>query len=276
MAFTDDLKDQLIAFVDIYKKRYRQTLGITISFTIVSFVISAFLLLYSVADKNIETSRISLLSGFSHRYSSLHTYCIIDLEKSVFLFFISFFSLGLARLSKEDDLKKELSFKDIFTQITSKDLAILIIVFLVTTIADYILNLVPLFLTHNLVAQQYGIYNYVWGLLFHLRIYIPLVVFSYAIRSLLAKGELKISLASFLLLYASLWLFNEFAFEFLTWADYYLLRLILLPFSNSESYAVIESILSIPLFAFLFLGYSSAMSGQSSSYSTLTDNEHLQ
>ncbi len=55
------------------------------------------------------------------------------------------------------------------------------------------------------------------------------------LHSIISSGKLKINLKTVLSLYASLWFFNEFAYEFSLWVR------------------------ALPLIAFYFLGYCSAM-----------------
>ena len=92
MSFANYLKEQLNDFVESYRKFLFQTFGTALSYSIICFAVTALLLRFSDFDKTSIAKQISLLSYFFHRYSKGDTYSIIDLTKSFFIFFVSFFS----------------------------------------------------------------------------------------------------------------------------------------------------------------------------------------
>jgi len=126
MTLTNFLKEQLTIFVENYKKYFKPTFGVAITFTTLCFVIAALLFRFSDFDPSVTAKQISLLSYFFHRYSKANTYSIVDITKTVFIFFVSLFSLGMLRLHKNDMERNELSFKHFFRSIKVKDIAILI------------------------------------------------------------------------------------------------------------------------------------------------------
>ncbi len=257
MTLTNYLKGQLTDFVDSYKKYFKKTFGVAITFTLICFVIAALLFRFSEFDKSVTAKQISLLSYFFHRYSKGDTYSIIDLTKTVFIFFISLYSLGLLRLSNKDIENKEPSFKHFFRSIKSKDVLLLITIFVVCTVIDFILFKIDSFSALNTKIKNADIY--IHDTCFHLRIYLPLVFFALSLRALTTINKTKLTLKRILFLYISLWLYNEFANEISLWVRAHVFGLILMPFDNPETYYLIESVIGIPLIAFYFLGYFSAM-----------------
>jgi len=257
MTFTNYLKEQLTNFVDSYKKYFRKTFGVAITFTLICFVIAALLFRFSAFDNSVTAKQISLLSYFFHRYSKGDTYSIIDLTKTVFIFFVSLYSLGLLRLSNNDLESKELSFKHFFRSIKSKDILFLIMILIISSVIDFVLFKVDSFSSLNTENKNANIY--IHDTCFHLRIYLPLILFALTIRFLTVVQKTKLTIKRILFLYVSLWLYNEFANEILLWVRSHLFGLILMPFDNPQTYYLIESIIGIPLIAFYFLGYFSAM-----------------
>jgi hypothetical protein len=257
MTLLNFIKKQPVDFVDTYKNYFEKTFGAAITFTLVCFVIAALLFRYSDFDDSIKERQISLLSYFFHRYSKGQTYSIIDLTKTVFVFFISLFSLGLLRISNTDKAPARLSFKYFLRSVKFKDILLLSTILILSSLTDFILFRIDSYSAANTKNQNADVY--IHDLCFHLRIYLPLIFFALAIRFLNGLNRTRPTLKALLLLYIGLWLFNEFAYEVSTWVRSHLFGLILMPFDNPESYYLIESLIGIPLFAFYFLGYFSAM-----------------
>jgi hypothetical protein len=257
MGFTDFLKSQLIDFVETYKKYFTRTFGIAITYASVCFLIVALLLRFSDFDKTVTGKQISLLSYLFHRYSKASTYSIIDLTKTVFILFVCFFSIGLTRISKVETKAGSLLFKDFLGAVKIKDIFWLLIVFIVTVIIDLTLVRVSDFSFLNVKNTNAVIY--IQEICFHLRIYIPLILFALTIWNLLGIGKTKLTPKAILFLYVALWLYNEFAYELSTWIRGHVFGLILMPIGDQKKYYLIESLIGIPLIAFFFLGYHSAM-----------------
>ncbi len=175
----------------------------------------------------------------------------------MFIFFVSLYSLGLLRLSNNDLESKELSFKHFFRSIKNKDILFLAMIFIVSAVIDFIVFKVESFSLLN--TRNVNADIYIHDTCFHLRIYLPLILFALTIRFLTIVQKTKLTLKRILFLYVSLWLFNEFANEISLWVRSHLFGLILIPFDNPQTYYLIESIFGIPLIAFYFLGYFSAM-----------------
>src|SRR5689334_12539101 len=98
MTFSNYLKEQLSDIVDNYRRNFWLTIGTSLTYSVLCFVVTAVLLKFSVFDATGNRYRqISLLSYMFSRFSNNLTYSLVDLSKSVFLFFVSLFSLGLLR-----------------------------------------------------------------------------------------------------------------------------------------------------------------------------------
>jgi len=256
MTFTKYLKSQLTDFVDTYKKFYAKTLGATIIFTLITFIIIALLLYYSVFDKTSSKRHISLLSYFFVRYSFANTYSIVDLSKTVFIFFVSIFSIGLVRLQSEKLEKETFNFSDFIKKLKAQDFGYLITALIISIITDYfIVKLDDISAKYNggLLSDKW-----IHGMLFIFRMYIPLILFSIANYKALTSKKIILGLKNIFLLFIALWLFNEFAYEVSLFVRGHIFELILIPFPEDKQY-LIESILGLSLISFYFLGYYSAM-----------------
>ena len=251
------LKSQLIDFVDSYQTYFKKTFFVAITLTSICFVIAASLFRFSDFDNSVRTKQTSLLSYFFHRYSTNGTYSIIDLTKTVFIFFISLFSLCLLRVTNVDNARRELSFRQFFRSIRAKDVLLLTGILIISSVTDIILFRIDSYFTSRI--KNLNAVIYIHDLSFHLRIYLPLIFFALGIRSLNNYNKTKLTLNRVLFLYLSLWLFNEFAFEVSAWVRSHVFGLLLIPVDNPETYYLIESIIGIPLLAYYFLGYFSAM-----------------
>jgi hypothetical protein len=256
MTFANYLKAQLTDFVDTYKKYYVKTNGTTVVFTLVTFVFIALLFHSSIFDKTSTKKNISLLSYFFARYSIGDTYSIVDLSKTVFIFFVSVFSISLIRQERNKLETNNLNFSDFLKNIKGNDFLYLFVVLAISIIADYLL-----FKLDDLSAKNFGGLpsdRWIHGLLFLLRVYIPLMLFSFINYKILAGKKKNFNLQKFIWLFAALWLFNEFAYGFSLLVRGHIFELILLPFPADSRYFV-ESILGVALISFYFLGYHSAM-----------------
>ena len=257
MSITSYLKGQLTSFVECYQKFFKITYGIAVTFTLICFVFAALLFRFSDFDKSVISKQISLLSYFFHRYSLGETYSIVDLIKSVFIFFVSIFSIGLTRFTNNVTKDNQPSFKSFLARLNLKDISYLLGVLILTSLIDVVLFKLDTY--SSAYAPDKALDKYFSEWIFNLRIYIPLILFSLTIRSLTIHNKTKITFKRILFLYISVWLFNEFAFEFSVWVRTHLLRLVLIPFVKSDYFYLFESFLGIPLIAFYFLGYHSAM-----------------
>lgn len=257
MIISNYIKGQLEDIVYNYKKYFGQTFGTAITFTVLCCISSALLLRFSDFDKLVTAKQISSFSYYFHRYSKGETYSIVDLTKTFFVFFIAFFSLGISRQPFSETDNIQLSFSKIKSKIKIKDIISLIGILCLASIIDIGLTKLDNLLETGTFKKETVIYLHDW--LFNLRVYIPLILFSLTLRYLTNTDKTKLTIKRILFLYISLWVFNEFAFEISLWVRSHLFNLILLPVEDPDKFYLFETILSIPLIAFYFLGFHSAM-----------------
>ena len=267
MTFTKYLKAQLTDFIDTYKKYYLKTNGTTVVFTLVTFVFIALLFHFSIFDKTNTKRNISLLSYFFVRYSFADTYSIVDLSKTVFIFFVSLFSVSLIRQEKNNLVGGNFTFSNFIKNIKGNDFLYLFVGLALSAIADYLLFKLDVLSLENSGVSPAG--RWIHGMLFLLRVYIPLILFSFINCKIVIGKKRNLSLQKFIWLFITLWLFNEFAYEISLFIRGHIFELILLPFPLDSQY-FIESILGVPLISFYFLGYHSAMTN---SMLLLNDND---
>jgi hypothetical protein len=255
MSFSDYLKAQLTDFVDCYKNYFWRTLGIVLTYTAICFVAMAFLLKFSNFDAAARR-QWSLLSYFFSRYSSNDTYSLIDCAKSVFIFFVSLFSIGLLRLTaNESKERSELSFGSFIKKLQGDSVISLLSILILCSALDY-----GMFRLDSISSTitNYELQKWIRSLLLQLRIYIPLILFSLTLYKLTSVIPLKINLRKIVFLLVSLWLFNEFAYEISFFVRGHIFSLMLVPFDEGNTFFY-ESFLGIALAAFYFVGYYSAM-----------------
>src|SRR5262245_55045508 len=140
MALTHFLKNLLSGIVDAYKNYFLKSFGAALVFTVLSFAAIGILVRYSAVDPVKGGNPLSLLSYFFERYSGHQTYAQADNAKSVFLFFVSLFSIGLARISGNENKPEaagEWSLLSFIKNISWKDVLVLILIVLVCAAADW-------------------------------------------------------------------------------------------------------------------------------------------
>ena len=118
MKLTDFLKKQFEDFIEVYNKFLFRTSGITLTLTLLCFIVIALLVRFSDFDPTVGKKQFSLLSYFFVRYSKGEVYSIVDLSKTVFIFFVSIFSLGLTRSNPNKEENTELKVGDFLKQIS--------------------------------------------------------------------------------------------------------------------------------------------------------------
>jgi hypothetical protein len=256
MQLTTFLKNQLTDFVDVYRKHLLQTIGVALTYTMFCFVVIAILLKVNDFDLSLDLGQKSILSFFFARYSIGEVYSIIDLSKTVFLFFVALFSLGIVRNNIEVFDKSEVGNTSFFKCLNFNDIFSLTVVLIICSIADF-----GLFKLDTLVNNRIAAYSqnyYLNSLIFLIRLFLPLIIFGIYTYKLAYNKNLKLNFRKVLFLFIAVWLFNEFAYGFTFFVRDYIFPLFLLPFKHQQIF-FIESVLGIPLIAFLFLGYHSAM-----------------
>lgn len=256
MTFTAFLKAQLTDFVDVYEKYFKQTFGIACMFSAVCFAAAALLFAFSNFERAGLYRVMDLLSYFFQRYSKPNAYILSDLTKTVFIYLVSLFSLLLIKQPGKDAHSRVLSLKH-FRYVTLKEFSMLTLCLVVACVADYILFRASAFLINS--SELNRLTQYYYSFFFHLRIYAPLFLFALVLRFLTAEQQVKITLQQLLFLYVSLWLFNEFAGETLLLVRQHVLQLVFLPFNDIILYYAFDCLAGIPLIAFYFLGYYSAI-----------------
>jgi hypothetical protein len=258
MTFSNYLKGQFIDFVDCYKKYFWNTLGATLTFTILCLLVMTLLLKFSNFDVIAVKRQYSLLSYFFSRYSNKETYSFVDLGKTFFIFFVALFSLGLTRITAINNYEKqEYSFSLFIKQIVLKDIISLLGILLLCSVIDF--GLFRLDSLSESKLENHEFQRWFHSILFQLRIYLPLILFSIVLYKLTTEKILKLNFKKVIFLYVSLWFFNEFAYEISLFARSHIFGLLLTPFAEERKY-LYESFFGLPLIAFYFLGYRSAMS----------------
>ena len=256
MKLPEFLEKQLVDFVRIYKKFYQKTFSVTLLLTIVFFLIGFVLFGASIYPNKLKVKPEILWSFFWNRYSDGGRYCLGDMIKIVFIFFIAFFALSFYKSKRAGGEISYFGFGRLFKGVSPGDLTILVAALLAACLADYLLVQLEYLSSANLQSQHSS-----WVIkqaVFHIRIFLPLLLFAFICAWRLGELE-EFSMKKLLLAYIALWLFNEFSYETMVWARAHVFAVVLLPFYNTGYYFGLENILSIPVTAFYFLGYSSAM-----------------
>ncbi|MCW3072377.1 MAG: hypothetical protein JWO44_2267 [Bacteroidetes bacterium] len=257
------LKIQLSDFVDTYEKQFRKTYGITLVWTICATAITLLLLKYTSFDVSLRQRHNSLIGFFYYRFSTASVYSFTDLCKIVFIFFMSVFSLSMIRFNSSGS---RISFAGALQTIKAEDLLMLILALGGASIGDYFINLG----IYNLPSSAYTTWFYY--LLFHCRIYVPLIIFSYAVCKLAAPGRVQFTFYKMFLLFIALWLFNEFSFEAYMFINNTLFRLVFAPVEMPDTLFILEGILDLFLIAFFFPGFYSALTSPLRMTATVKEN----
>ena len=256
MKLPEFLEKQLLDFVVVYKKYYRKTFSVTLLLAIACFVISSVLFGASTFSRELKVEPEIIWSFFYGRYSQGRDYCLGDLIKIVFIFFVAFFALSFYKFKRESNEVNNFYFVKLFKGITATDIVSILGVLLISCGVDYLLVMLENFFSRILTST-----HNVWIVhqtVFHVRIYLPLVLFAVICAWRLGNLE-RLTGRKILFLYISLWLFNEFNYETMVWVRGHCFAIVLLPFYNTDYYFLLENVLSIPITAFYFLGFSSAM-----------------
>lgn len=273
MTFSNFLKQQLFDFVESYKKYFWRTLLTTLIFSIFCFVAIAFLAKYSEFDSSNESKQVSLLSYFFVRYSLNDTYSIVDLAKTIFIFFVSLFSIGLLRLKiNENPEKKELSFFSFIKKLQIQDIIYLIFALILCSAIDYGLYYLRNYSETSILHNQFR--WWLQSILFLFRIYLPLIIFAITIFKLTSKKSLNLNFKKIIYLFVSLWIFNEFAYEISIFFRGNIFSLILIPSGEEKKY-IFESLLGLILIAFYFVGYFSALTNTFNQFDAEKDGQLL-
>jgi len=252
MNFTTYLIKQLTDIVDVYRKYLKTTYATCLAMTVCCFVIMAFLVGFGDLPQLFSNKQPDLITYFLTRYSTKDTYRLVDLSKIILLFFISLLSMSISKFENMENLEEKK--RKISLNFTTDNIFPLLVIFLVCIGIDYgltkIENLFDFTVNHTI--------RWFYYIIFLFRIYIPLFLFSMMIYQLKTEGYPKITIKKLLFLFAAFWLFNEFAIELAAFVRSHIIGFILLPYGDRNT-CVEESLLSIPIVAFWFLGYHSVM-----------------
>jgi hypothetical protein len=236
MQFSLFLKKLLVEFVDVYKKYFSSTVKAALLWTILCFAITQVLATYCSYDPGIRAQPVSVLSFFILKFSINNTYSFVDLTRTIFIFFVAIFSINL---------NQKVSIKNVIYLVGALAVCALLdcALFRLNTQLQTLFNTNP----HALI--------WVNEVVLLLRNYLPLILFALIIQ--LCLGKFTAKHIGFLLI--SLWLFNELTYEFIMLVRPVLFSLLMITLKPMTWRYVMESVLGIPLIAFLFLGYYCAM-----------------
>lgn len=255
MTLDQFLKKQLSDVVSVYQASFKKMFGITVLLSFVFLLIIAAIQISNRSDADL-TGKMSTLNFLWYRYSTANSYKLIDMSKSVLLFIITFFSIALTRKAGSDKNAPGKPIGAFFDGIKPTDLGYLLGALAACLVIDYLLyqlDSLAVANIHNSVAGQWV------SLMVHfLRIFLPLLLFSFTSRLALTNGKLGLTIKECLFLLISLWIFNELAYEFSLFIQSHIFLLLIAPFPP-DKYNFVDSILAIPLIAGLFLGYHAAI-----------------
>jgi len=97
------------------------------------------------------------------------------------------------------------------------------------------------------------------GVLWELRIYLPIVAFAVAVSKRTWKDRVSFSSKSILVLLISAWMFNEFSYELMSLFRSVLIHFVTMFIKSDQTKFLVESVLGIPLLAFYFIGFAVVM-----------------
>jgi hypothetical protein len=236
MQFSLFLKKLLTEFVDVYKKYFSSTVKAALLWTILCFAIVQVLATYCSYDPGIRAQPVSVLSFFILKFSVNNTYSFVDLTRTLFIFFVAIFSVNLNQ------------------KVTTKN-----VIYLLGTLAVCALLDCALFRLNTQLQTLFSTnaHALIWfnEIILLFRNYLPLLLFAIVIQ--LCIGKFNAKHLGFLLI--ALWLFNELAYEFIMLIRPVLFSLLMITLKPMTWRYVMESVLGVPLIAFLFLGYYCAM-----------------
>lgn len=252
MGIADYLMELLVSFVRSYVRLFFRTVGAALTLTLVTFVVILILMRFS---QPIPQKQVSILSYFYFRYSKDGVYALVDLSKIIYLFFASLLSLGLLRFSADDQMKKEyITTGTLLKKVTGNEILLFLFTLLIASFLDYSIVL----LEGTLKEVSPHLRRYIISVLFFIRIYGPLFLFSITIYKVSLGKFPVLGLSRVIMLFISFWLFNEFAYESFLFVRNYFFALVLLPFSEDQAY-IMESVLGLFLMAVYIVGYYAAM-----------------
>jgi hypothetical protein len=256
MHYAKYLQLQLADFIDSYKKYFYETFGTTIVCTLVAMAFVSVLWHFNLSDQNTSTKQPTMVSYFFARHSYNDNYNIIDIARAAYIFMFSLFSLTLVRLQQNNTESAGFNFYDFLKVVQIQEAGYLLVALAACALADYGLFKMTAFASTSLDQSPVG--RWLYGIVYLVRTYLPLLIFTYSNHKILTNGKASQQGANWLYVFTTIWLCNVVAMDVWYFIRYYLFDLLLLPFPDTRRF-LFESILSVPLIASFFLGYHSAI-----------------
>ena len=255
MKLDQFLGKQLQDIIVVYKTFFKKTFNVTIILSLVCLLFIAVLHIY-IGYNSESGGKISLLSYIWFQFSTSDGYKPVDMSKSVLLFVFTFFSIALSRKIYRDKENINVSLGSFFDEMKPNDFVSLFLALVACLVVDYVVYQMNSFAMNNIRNARIG--EWVYYQLHFLRIYVPLFIFAFTSRLALSSNKSVYKLKEWLLLLVSFWILNVLAYEFSLFVKSHVLQLLLAPVPVEMQFFV-ESALSLPLIATLFLGYHSVI-----------------
>lgn len=271
MKFNSYLRNQLTDFVEVYHKFWVPTFNVTLLYSLACFIIVGVLARVSPLGSLMEQADISLLSFFFSKYSSEEHYYFSDLSMIVFAFGVSLFSLGLARIHHRELEESEYKLQDFLREIKSTDIVDLGLVLVASSVVDFLLYKGGMRIYNSKFLGS--LHLYMWHIVYFIRIYLPLILFSIFTVRLINREKFRFSAKAILFLLVSCWIFHATTVEIWYFVRNYVFDLILLPF-RPEARLIAESLLGVVLMALFIPGLQSVMICPLSYMLSQTSNEY--
>lgn len=254
MKFAEQLKEQLTDFVESYQKYFLKTFTVAMTFTVMCLVVSAVLIRIDTSDSGMKIDNLVGLMFIRYSYKS---YQFIDFSRICSFFFISIFALLLLRFDDEDTGRiREFTFNKFVSKITGEDILALSAAMITACFIDFFLfNIYKAISPHVYDALN----TYLYYIDIHLRWFVPMLLYVLTIRWITNSKRLTVTYKDILFMFLVMWIFDCLTFEFFIWIRDFVLNLLLLHFAKSELLVLYESLFSIPIMGFYFVGFYSAM-----------------
>jgi hypothetical protein len=239
MQYSTFFKMQSAALIDIYQERFTRTIWQAVLWTGISFIITAVISNYSQYDQSVKSIPVSVLSFFSLRFSFNETYSVVDNAKSIFIFFVSIFSISQVG------------------KVTIKNIACLAAILFICCLLDLSFFQLKGQLHHG-IDNRY-LEKWASAVIYILRLYMPLVLFALTIQ--ICTSGAKFKARNIVFLFITLYFFNEMTFLVISLMRTCVFELLLCLFNSKTSHFIAESILGAGLMASFVIGYHCAMTG---------------
>lgn len=237
MLYSTFLKKQATAFVEVYQKYFTKTIKQAFLWTVLCFLVGWIISQFSNYNLISRTYPVSMLSFFVLRFSYKEAYSAVDNIKTVFIFFVAIFSINL------------------IGKVTIKSILYLLLILFTCFLLDFSLFRLGEQLKEGTTNPH--LVRWTSEVIFHLRIYIPLILFALIIQ--ICTSKVKFTFRRLVFLLISVWFFNEVAYEIIELVRNCVFLLVLFPADTESSFYIAESILGCGLISLFFPGYYCAM-----------------